>query len=166
MSMKIISTNVYVGPNTWAGFPVIRHVIDLDVLEQWPSAKIGEAFIEALVESLPGLDEHGCSYREKGGFLRRLKEDEGTWLGHVWEHCALEVQCMAGADVSFGRTRSTGTSGQYNMVYAYKQRNVGLDAGDLALRLLMHLLPSSCKRRLNTLLTLILHGMTSLMNLY
>ena len=141
MSMKIISTNVYVGPNTWAGFPVIRHVIDLGILEQWPSAKIGEAFIEALVESLPGLDEHGCSYREKGGFLRRLQEDEGTWLGHVWEHCALEVQCMAGAEVSFGRTRSTGTSGQYNMVYAYKQRNVGLDAGDLALRLLMHLLP-------------------------
>jgi len=76
--MKILSTNVYVGPNTWAGFPVIRHVIDLGVLEQWPSAKIGEAFIAALVEALPGLDEHGCSYRETGGFLRRLREDEGT----------------------------------------------------------------------------------------
>jgi cyanophycin synthetase len=143
--MKIISSNVYVGPNTWASFPVIRHVIDLGVLEQWPSAKIGEVYISALVESLPGLDEHGCSYRESGGFLRRLREEEGTWLGHVWEHCALEIQCMAGAEVSFGRTRSTGTPGQYNMVYAYKQRNVGLDAGQLALRLLMHLLPNELK---------------------
>jgi cyanophycin synthetase len=145
--MKILSTNVYVGPNTWASFPVIRHVIDLGVLEQWPSAKIGERFIATLVESLPGLDEHGCSYRESGGFLRRLREDEGTWLGHVWEHCALEIQSMAGSEVSFGRTRSTGTPGQYNMVYAYKQRNVGLDAGQLALRLLMHLLPKELQEQ-------------------
>ena len=164
--MHIISSNVYVGPNTWAGFPVIRHVIDLGVLEQWPSGKIGEAFIAALVDSLPGLDEHGCSYRESGGFLRRLREDEGTWLGHVWEHCALEVQSMAGAEVSFGRTRSTGTPGQYNMVYAYKQRNVGLDAGELALRLLMHLCLRSCKHRLNTLLTPILNGKTNLTSSY
>ena len=145
--MKILSTNVYVGPSTWASFPVIRHVIDLGVLEQWPSAKIGESFIAALVESLPGLDDHGCSYRESGGFLRRLREDEGTWLGHVWEHCALEIQSMAGSEVSFGRTRSTGTPGQYNMVYAYKQRNVGLDAGQLALRLLMHLLPKELQEQ-------------------
>ena len=139
--MKIVSTNVFVGPNVWASFPVIRHVIDLGVLEDWPSAKIGTEFIDALVEALPGLVEHGCSYREPGGFLRRLREDEGTWLGHVLEHCALEVQGMAGTDVSFGRTRGTGEVGQYNMVYAYRQRNVGLEAGKLALRLLMHLLP-------------------------
>ncbi len=141
--MKIVSTNVFVGPNVWAGFPVIRHVIDLGVLEDWPSAKIGTEFIDALVEALPGLAEHGCSYREPGGFLRRLREDEGTWLGHVLEHCALEIQGMAGTDVSFGRTRGTGEVGQYNMVYAYRQRDVGLEAGKLALRLLMHLLPKT-----------------------
>ena len=147
--MKILSTNVYVGPNTWASFPVIRHVIDLGILEQWPSAKIGTEFIDALVTALPGLQEHGCSYREEGGFIRRLQEDEGTWLGHVWEHCALEVQCMAGAEVSFGRTRSTGTEGQYNMVFAYKQRDVGLDAGQLSLRLLMHLLPTELQQKID-----------------
>jgi len=141
--MKIVSTNVFVGPNVWASFPVIRHVIDLGVLEDWPSAKIGTEFIDALVEALPGLAEHGCSYREPGGFLRRLREDEGTWLGHVLEHCALEIQGMAGTDVSFGRTRGTGEVGQYNMVYAYRQRDVGLEAGKLALRLLMHLLPKT-----------------------
>jgi cyanophycin synthetase len=140
--MKIVSTSVFVGPNIWAGFPVIRHVIDLGILEEWPSAKIGQDYVDALVEALPGLQEHGCSYREPGGFVRRLREDEGTWLGHVMEHCALEIQGVAGTDVSFGRTRSTGEVGQYNMVYAYGQRNVGLEAGQLALRLLMHLLPA------------------------
>ncbi|WP_371170825.1 cyanophycin synthetase [Aliiroseovarius sp. 2305UL8-7] len=143
--MKIISTNVFVGPNVWASFPVIRHVIDLGVLEEWPSAKIGSEFIDALIEALPGLSEHGCSYREPGGFIRRLREDEGTWMGHILEHCAIEVQNVAGTDVTFGRTRGTGVPGQYNMVYAYRQRDVGLAAGKLAMRLLMHLLPRSLK---------------------
>ena len=139
--MKINSTNVYVGPNVWASFPVIRHILDLGLLEQWPSAKIGDEFIDRLISALPGLEEHGCSYRKPGGFIRRLSEDDGTWLGHVMEHCALEIQGVAGTDVSFGRTRSTGIPGQYNMVYAYRQRAVGLQAGELALRLLMHSLP-------------------------
>jgi cyanophycin synthetase len=141
--LKILSTNVFVGPNTWASFPVIRHVIDLGVLEGWPSAKIGSEFVEALVEALPGLGDHGCSYGTEGGFLRRLREGEGTWMGHILEHCAIEVQNVAGTDVTFGRTRGAGVSGQYNMVYAYRQRDVGLAAGALALRLLMHLLPTS-----------------------
>ena len=147
--MKIVSTNVFVGPNVWAGFPVIRHVIDLGLLEDWPSAKIGTAFIDGLIAALPGLAEHGCSYGEAGGFIRRLREDEGTWLGHILEHCALEVQNVAGTDVTFGRTRGTGALGHYNMVYQYRQRDVGLAAGDLALRLLMHLLPDDLKAQLD-----------------
>lgn len=147
--MKIISTNVFVGPNVWASFPVIRHVVDLGILEEWPSAKIGQDYVDALVEALPGLHEHGCSYREPGGFVRRLREDDGTWLGHVMEHCALEIQGVAGSDVTFGRTRSTGEPGCYNMVYAYGQRNVGLEAGQMALRLLMHLLPDHLKEQVD-----------------
>jgi cyanophycin synthetase len=143
--MKILSTNVYVGPNTWAGFPLIKHVLDLGVLEDWPSVKLGPAFIDGLVEALPGLAEHGCSYKETGGFLRRLREDEGTWMGHIMEHCALEIQNVGGSDVTFGRTRSTGEPGQYNMVYAYRQRDVGLEAGELALKLLLHLLPGDLR---------------------
>ncbi|MFT4962079.1 MAG: cyanophycin synthetase, partial [Paracoccaceae bacterium] len=143
--MKIVSTNVFVGPNVWASFPVIRHVIDLGVLEDWPSVKLGDGFIEGLTAALPGLREHGCSYREPGGFIRRLREDEGTWMGHIMEHCALEIQSMAGIDVTFGRTRGTGVPGQYNMVYAYGQRDVGLSAGQLAMALLMHLLPDNVK---------------------
>ena len=76
--MKILSTNVYVGPNLYAHFPVIRQQLDLGILEDWPSAKIGNDFIDGLIAALPGLQEHGCSYSVEGGFIRRLKEDGGT----------------------------------------------------------------------------------------
>ena len=105
--MKILSTNVYVGPSLYAHFPVIRHQLDLGILEEWPSVRLGEAFIDSLIEALPGLQNHGCSYGEPGGFIRRLREDEGTWMGHIWEHASLELQNEAGSDVSFGRTRGT-----------------------------------------------------------
>ncbi len=146
--MKIISTNVYHGPNLYAHFPVIRHVLDLGVLEEWPSARLGKEYIDQLVEMLPGLSEHGCSYRTAGGFIRRLSEDEGTWMGHIMEHVALELQGIAGSDVTFGRTRSTGNYGEYNMVFQYMQRDVGLKAGELALTLLMHQLPDEVKNQL------------------
>ncbi|MEL7185991.1 MAG: cyanophycin synthetase [Pseudomonadota bacterium] len=140
--MKIESTNVFVGPNIWAHFPVIRHVIDLGELEHWPSVRLGEDFVEPLLEALPGLHEHGCSYKEPGGFVRRLREGEGTWIGHIMEHVAIELQNVAGIDVTFGRTRSIeGREGVYNMVFQYKDRAVGLDASDLALQLLQSLLP-------------------------
>ncbi|MGB5724508.1 MAG: cyanophycin synthetase, partial [Parasphingorhabdus sp.] len=139
--MKILNTNLYIGPNQYASFRCIRHVLDIGVLEQWPSAKLGPEFIDGLVAALPGLAEHGCSYRETGGFIRRLREDDGTWMAHIIEHVALELQCVAGNEVTFGRTRSTGDAGHYNMVYAYIHRDVGLSAGELAIKLLMHLLP-------------------------
>jgi cyanophycin synthetase len=140
--VKILKSNLYIGPNQYAKFRVIRHILDIGVLEDWPSAKLGSGFIDALIAALPGLDEHGCSYREPGGFVRRLREDDGTWMAHITEHVALELQCVAGNEVSFGRTRSTGEVGQYNMVYAYIHRDVGLAAGELAIKLLMHLLPA------------------------
>ncbi|MCH8477032.1 MAG: cyanophycin synthetase [Wenzhouxiangella sp.] len=143
--MKIISTNVYVGPNLYAHFPVIRYILDLGELEHWPSAKL-EGFVERLLECLPGLDEHGCSYREPGGFVRRLREDEGTWLGHVMEHVVLELQNIAGSDVSFGRTRSIdGKAGHYTIVFEYEDEAVGRAAGRLALELIHSLLPEALR---------------------
>ena len=144
--MKITATNVYVGPSIYANFPVIRMVLDLGVLLDWPSVKCGREFTDGLQRALPSLAAHGCSYREAGGFIRRLTEEEGTWMGHIMEHVALEIQNIAGSGVSFGRTRSAGEPGIYNMVYAYKQRDVGLEAGHLALRLLMHLLPPQLQK--------------------
>ncbi|MGK0230001.1 MAG: cyanophycin synthetase, partial [Gammaproteobacteria bacterium] len=141
--MKIISTNAYTGPNIYAHFPVMRHVLDLGELEQWPTARLGKAYIDALLACLPGLQEHGCSYRAAGGFERRLREDEGTWLGHVMEHVAIELQNVAGADVSFGRTRSIdGQPGHYNMVFQYLDVDVAREASKLSLELLHSLLPA------------------------
>jgi cyanophycin synthetase len=146
--MKILATNVYVGPSLYAHFPVIRHQVDLGVLEDWPSARLGPEFIDGLIEALPRLDEHTCSYSEAGGFIRRLREDEGTWMGHIWEHASLELQNMAGSDVSFGRTRGMGPRGQYNMVFQYKQQDVGLEAARIARQLLLSLLPEHLKEAL------------------
>ncbi|MEH6651077.1 MAG: cyanophycin synthetase [Motiliproteus sp.] len=148
--MKIVSSNVYVGPNVYAHFPVIRHVVNLGVLEQLPSTKLGDNFVEDLVTALPGLQEHGCSYGEPGGFIRRLKEDDGTWMAHIWEHVTLELQCMAGTEVTFGKTRGTGQEGQYNMVFQYMQRDVGLEAAQLARKLLVSLIPATVQAQLDT----------------
>jgi cyanophycin synthetase len=147
--MKITATNVYVGPSIYANFPVIRMVLDIGVLVDWPSVKCGKGFTNGLQKALPTLAEHGCSYREPGGFIRRLTEDEGTWMGHIMEHVALEIQNIAGSGVSFGRTRTTGEPGFYNMIYAYRQRDAGIEAGHLALRLLMHLLPKKLQKQID-----------------
>ena len=140
--MKILSSNVYVGPNIYANFPVIRHEIDIGILEEWPSVRLGKGFIDGLIDAIPTLQEHGCSYGTEGGLVRRMREDEGTWIGHILEHVALELQNLAGSTVTFGRTRGTGDLGCYNVVYQYQQRDVGIEAGSLAMRLLTQLMPA------------------------
>lgn len=141
--MRILERNVFVGPSLYAHFPVIKLELDLGEMEKWPTAKLGNEFVDGLVAALPGLIEHGCSYRQPGGFIRRMKEDEGTWLGHVLEHVAIELQNMAGEDVTFGKTRSTDKPGVYTVVYEYAQKDEGIAAGELALKLLTSLLPAA-----------------------
>jgi cyanophycin synthetase len=142
--MLIVDRRTFVGPSIYAHFPVIRLEVDLGALEAWPTMRLGRGFIDALVERLPGLAEHGCSYGEPGGFIRRMTEDEGTWLGHVLEHVAIELQNMAGEDVTFGKTRSIeGRPGVYDVVFEYEQAEVGNEAADLALSLLHSLLPAT-----------------------
>ena len=143
--MQILDRSVYVGPSLYAHFPVIRLELDLGALEAWPTGKLGPQYVEGLAAALPGLADHGCSYREPGGFLRRMREDEGTWLGHVLEHVAIELQNVAGEEVTFGKTRSAGKPGVYTVVYEYAQRDEGVAAGDLGLRLLCSLLPESLR---------------------
>ena len=139
--MEILDRSIYVGPSHYAHFPVIRLELDLGPLEEWPTARLGPGFIAALLEALPGLNEHGCSYGEPGGFVRRMTEDEGTWLGHVLEHVAIELQNVAGVKVTFGKTRGAGRPGVYDVVFEYEQEDVGIEAADVALDLLHHLLP-------------------------
>src|SRR3984893_1077759 len=143
--MRILDRSVYVGPSLHARFPVIRLELDLGELEQWPTGRLGSKFVDTLALALPGLAEHGCSYGEPGGFFRRMREDEGTWLGHVLEHVAIELQNIAGEEVTFGKTRGAGRPGVYTVVYEYAQRDEGIAAGDLGLRLLCSLLPAAIR---------------------
>jgi cyanophycin synthetase len=143
--MQILNRWVYVGPSQYAHFPVIRLELDLGELEAWPTSRLGAEFIDGLAAALPGLAQHGCSYRVPGGFIRRMREDEGTWLGHVLEHVAIELQNVAGEAVTFGKTRSAGKPGVYTVVYEYAQRDEGVAAGELGLRLLCSLLPESLR---------------------
>lgn len=137
MVLNIRQTTVYRGASIWARMPVVHYVLDIGELEDRPSNKI-PGFYEHLTELIPSLYEHGCSLGRPGGFLQRLRE--GTWMGHVLEHIAIELQNLAGADVSRGKTRSTGERGVYNVIFQYEQEDVGLAAGTLALRLLNHLI--------------------------
>jgi cyanophycin synthetase len=140
--MKILETRVYRGPNLYALGPVIRLRVDLGELEAYPTLKL-PGFNERLLELMPTLHEHSCSYGEPGGFVRRMREDEGTWLGHVLEHVAIELQCLAGTRVTYGKTRSRGLpAGQYHVIYSFAEEVVGTAAGALGLAVIRHLLPA------------------------
>ncbi len=93
---------------------------------------------------MPTLQEHGCSYGKPGGFVKRLQD--GTWLGHVAEHLALEIQGLAGTPVTYGKTRSTGErEGEYYVIYSFREELVGMAAGRMALRLIQDLLPAGLR---------------------
>ena len=143
--MKLLETRVYRGPSLYGYRPVIRLTVDLEDLEQHPSTKI-PGFVDKLLADLPSLDEHGCSYGHAGGFVKRLRE--GTWFGHITEHVALELQCLAGTPVTYGKTRGAGREGVYHIIYSFEEERVGKRAGDLALRYLRSILPPGFADRL------------------
>jgi len=134
--LRVLQTQVSRGPNYWSYEPCIRMLVDLGVLEHWPSNTI-PGFVDGLLALLPGVAEHTCSLGKKGGFGARLAD--GTWLGHVAEHVALELQRESGAQISRGKTRGAGTPGVYNVIYGYAEEQVGLAAGRLAVDLVNHL---------------------------
>ncbi|MGZ4137204.1 MAG: cyanophycin synthetase [Actinomycetota bacterium] len=134
--LSILQTQVFRGPNYWSYEPCIRMLVDLGSLEEWPSNTI-PGFNDGLLTFLPGVGEHSCSLGKRGGFRERLAE--GTWLGHVAEHVALELQRESGAHISRGKTRGAGAPGRYNVIYGYAEEQVGRAAGVLAVRLLNHL---------------------------
>lgn len=130
--MRILDTRVYRGPNLYHHRPMIRVEIDLEELEDYPSDKL-PGFTDKLLDLLPQLWDHHCSYGEHGGFVRRLRE--GTWMGHIIEHIAIELTCLAGVTVNRGKTRSTNVTGRYYVLYEHKEEEVGIKAGELAVKL-------------------------------
>ncbi|NMG07069.1 cyanophycin synthetase [Brasilonema sp. UFV-L1] len=132
--MRILKIQTLRGPNYWS---IRRHKLivmrlDLENLAQTPTNEI-PGFHEGLVEALPSLEGHFCSPGCRGGFLMRVRE--GTMMGHVVEHVALELQDLTGMHVGFGRTRETSTSGVYQVVFEYLNEEAGRYAGRAAVRL-------------------------------
>jgi cyanophycin synthetase len=137
--MNITETRVFRGPNLYSRYDkVIRLTLDLEEMEHYPSNEL-ENFAARLVEAIPSLQSHRCSEGVLGGFVNRLRR--GTWMGHVIEHVAIELQSLAGSEVGFGKTRGTGVPGMYYVIFEYQEEKVGLAAVDLAIRLVRSLFP-------------------------
>ena len=132
--MKIENIQVLRGPNIWSTNrkKLIQMRLDLQEMEHKPSNSI-PGFLERLNKLIPSLHEHRCSPGVPGGFYQRV--EAGTWMGHVVEHVALEIQSLAGMDTGFGRTRETKKQGVYNVVFTYIEEKVGVYAAEAAVRI-------------------------------
>ena len=138
-AMSVTEVGVYRGPHYYSHTPMVRIQLDLGRMEEWPTNRI-PGFNEALLARLPGVGRHRCSLKVRGGFEKRLFQ--GTWLGHVVEHVALELQTLAGSRSVRGKTRAVKQRpGVYNVMFAYNEEKVGLMAGRIALELVDSLLP-------------------------
>ena len=107
------------GPNIWASFPVLEAIVDLGQFKDSPSHAL-PGFNDRLMSWLPSLIEHRCSIGERGGFFQRLRE--GTYPAHILEHVCIELQCLAGSQVGFGKARETAEPGVYRVIVRYPRR--------------------------------------------
>lgn len=132
--MKILNIKVLRGPNYWSNYrhKLIVMQLDLEESEEFPTNKI-DGFADHIEELIPSLYEHRCSEKKPGGFFERVRR--GTWLGHVIEHVALEIQSLAGMPCGFGRTRSVGRKGVYNVVFSYQVESAGIYAAKAAVEI-------------------------------
>ena len=132
--MKIKEIKVLRGPNYWSvrRNKLIQVKLDLEEMEQHPTNEI-PGFADRLAKLLPSMYSHRCSENKPGGFFHRV--EEGTWMGHVIEHIALEIQTLAGMDTGFGRTRGTGNLGEYYVVFSYMEEDAGVYAAKAAVRI-------------------------------
>lgn len=120
------------GPNRHTRHTAIFMVLDIDDYEDLPSDKM-DGFSDRLLTLMPTLQEHGCSIGKPGGFIQRL--ERGTWAGHIIEHIAIELQCLAGMSVGFGKTLDTSQRGIYLVVFRYLVESAGLKAAEIAVSL-------------------------------
>ena len=110
------------GPNYWANFPVLEAWVDLEGLKDSPSDEI-PGFNDRLKSWLPTMIEHECSVGGRGGFFERLRR--GTYQAHILEHVSLELQCLVGTEVGFGRARETSEDGVYKVAIEYEEEELG-----------------------------------------
>lgn len=132
--MRILETLTLRGPNIWSRRTVLEAWVDLEDLAERPSDSI-PGFVDRLVGWLPSLVEHRCSVGERGGFIQRLRD--GTYPAHILEHVTLELQCLAGSPVGFGKARETSRPGLYKVAVRYREELVAREALRSALALVI-----------------------------
>ncbi|HEY0079684.1 MAG TPA: cyanophycin synthetase [Pyrinomonadaceae bacterium] len=115
--MRIDKIRALTGPNVYSHQPVLVMRLHLEELSERESVEI-PGFIDRLLLTLPGLQEHHCSRDKPGGFVERLYE--GTYFAHIVEHTALELSEQAGIPVGFGRARYSEEENCYIVVVAYR----------------------------------------------
>lgn len=136
--MQLKSLKILRGPNRWSSYRthLVEMRLDLGDYEAYPTNKIN-GFADRIKAMIPSLYEHRCSERKAGGFFKRV--ERGTWLGHVLEHIALEIQTLAGMDCGYGRTRGADEKGVYNLVFTYTVERAGIYAAHAAFRIVQAL---------------------------
>ncbi len=120
------------GRNIHSHYPVVRMLVRLDQLADQPTIAYA-GFNGLLLQMLPGLSQHSCSRGYEGGFLERLRE--GTYLAHVIEHVAIELQDLLGVPSRYGKTRRTLVPGVWEVVFEYKAKEGALAAAELAVEI-------------------------------
>ena len=144
--MKIISTNVYVGPNIYAHFP------SFGTFSTSKNSRRGQPAGWAMPLSCRcwtfsrACTSTAAPTANRAASCAACRKTKAPGSGHVMEHIALELQNIAGSSVTFGRTRSVeGQPGHYTMVFQYLDAEVGREASRLALALIHSLLPAELK---------------------
>lgn len=110
------------GPNIWARFSVLEVWVDLGERNGCSTASLS-GFNERLMSWLPTLADHRCCSGETGGFFDHLGRDMP--LAEALEHVTLELQSLAGSNVTFGRIRETRIPSVYKVVVEFEEEALG-----------------------------------------
>ena len=135
--IKILEKKVMRGANIYSYRPVIVMTIDLGEYDEVPTSQL-DGFVDKLLELLPSLEDHRCSEGVRGGLIMRMQE--GTLLGHVIEHIALELQYIAYMDVGYGKTVDADAPGTFHVIFSYWVEEAGIYAGEEAVAIVNSLL--------------------------
>lgn len=115
--MKVLKLRAIDGPNIYHYQPVLIMRIDLEEFTERESYEF-TGLPERLLAECPGLYDHYCAMGRPGGFVERLFG--GTYFGHIIEHVSLELLTQVGFKANFGKTRSAGKPGLYDIVIEYE----------------------------------------------
>ncbi len=115
--MKVLRVRHIDGPNVYIYKPILVARVDLEEYTEKESYEF-PSFSDRLLRTLPGLREHHCAKGQPGGFVERLYS--GTYFGHIVEHVCIEMACLLGLDVHYGKTIYAGSLGSYDIIMECK----------------------------------------------